>query len=175
MVSVLGPLVVLLSIVHVITCLLLILVVLVQRGRSGDLASAFGGGPSQTNIAALSAEDVFTRVTKYAAFVFMATSILLGLLAQRRGPSALDIAPATDEATATPGDEAAPDAGAATSASPDGAAPGATPTMEAAPVESTPPTDATTEGASPDEMPPGAATEPAPGEATAPPATPPTP
>ena len=37
-----------LEIIHVVVCLLLILIVLLQSGKSADLAGAFGGGGSQT-------------------------------------------------------------------------------------------------------------------------------
>lgn len=75
--SVTNTLLWVLTVIHVIICLLLIVVVLLQQRRGQDLASAFGGGPSQANVAALSAEDFITKATKYGAFVFMGTSLVL--------------------------------------------------------------------------------------------------
>ena len=90
----LGPLMVLLTIVHVLICVLLIFVVLLQRGRSADLANAFGGGgPTQSNMAAMSTDDFLTRATKIGAFAFMGTSLLLALFSQRQASSVLDTVP----------------------------------------------------------------------------------
>jgi preprotein translocase subunit SecG len=70
-------------VVHIIVCLALILIVLVQQGRSADLAGAFGGQGSQTAFGPRAAANVLTRVTTWCAVIFMCTSIGLVVLYQR--------------------------------------------------------------------------------------------
>lgn len=67
--------IILLVIVHVIVCLFLICVVLLQQGKSADLASAFGGQGSQTAFGPRGAANLLTRLTTWSAVIFMLTSI----------------------------------------------------------------------------------------------------
>jgi preprotein translocase subunit SecG len=67
-------------IVHVIVCLFLVGVVLLQQGRSADLAGAFGGQGSQTAFGPRAAANVLTRLTTWSAVIFMITSLLLTVL-----------------------------------------------------------------------------------------------
>ncbi|MGB0063634.1 MAG: preprotein translocase subunit SecG [Terracidiphilus sp.] len=67
-------------VVHVIVCLFLIGVVLLQQGRSADLAGAFGGQGSQTAFGPRAAANVLTRLTTWSAVIFMCTSIALVVL-----------------------------------------------------------------------------------------------
>src|ERR1700750_1211338 len=73
----------LLVILHVIVCLFLIGVVLLQQGKSADLAAAFGGQGSQTAFGPRGAANLLTRLTTYSAIVFMLTSIGLTILLSR--------------------------------------------------------------------------------------------
>ena len=66
--------------VHIIVCLFLIGVVLIQQGRSADLAGAFGGQGSQTAFGPRAAANVLTRLTTWSAIIFMCTSISLVVL-----------------------------------------------------------------------------------------------
>jgi preprotein translocase subunit SecG len=66
--------------VHVIVCFFLIGVVLLQQGRSADLAGAFGGQGSQTAFGPRAAANLLTRLTTWSAIVFMITSISLVVL-----------------------------------------------------------------------------------------------
>jgi preprotein translocase subunit SecG len=66
--------------VHVIVCLFLIGVVLLQQGRSADLAGAFGGQGSQTAFGPRAAANVLTRLTTWSAVIFMCTSLALTVL-----------------------------------------------------------------------------------------------
>jgi len=70
---------------HVFVCLFLIMVVLLQQGRSADLAGAFGGQGSQTAFGPRAAANWFTRITTYSAIVFMATSVTLTIMYARAG------------------------------------------------------------------------------------------
>src|SRR5580692_5963014 len=74
-------------IVHVIVCLFLIGVVLLQQGRSADLAGAFGGQGSQTAFGPRAAANVLTRLTSWSAVIFMITSISLTVLYVRSSGS----------------------------------------------------------------------------------------
>lgn len=70
-------------VVHVLVCFFLIGVVLIQQGRSADLAGAFGGQGSQTAFGPRAAASMLTRVTTWAAVIFMCTSLTLVILYQR--------------------------------------------------------------------------------------------
>ncbi len=70
-------------VLHVVVCLFLIGVVLVQQGRSADLAGAFGGQGSQTAFGPRAAANVLTRLTTWAAIIFMITSLSLTILYAR--------------------------------------------------------------------------------------------
>jgi preprotein translocase subunit SecG len=74
-------------ILHVIVCLFLIGVVLLQQGRSADLAGAFGGQGSQTAFGPRAAANVLTRLTTWSAVIFMVTSLSLTVLYVRSGSS----------------------------------------------------------------------------------------
>jgi preprotein translocase subunit SecG len=76
-------LVVLFTIVHVLVCIFLIGVILLQQGKSADLAGAFGGQGSQTAFGPRTAGNVLTKVTTWCAITFMVTSIGLTILMQR--------------------------------------------------------------------------------------------
>src|SRR5580704_13403709 len=81
---------VLITIVHVIVCFFLIAVVLLQSGKSGDLAAAFGGQGSQTAFGPRGAASVLSRATTWSAVIFMMTSIILSIYAARRtGPTSV--------------------------------------------------------------------------------------
>jgi preprotein translocase subunit SecG len=74
---------VLMTIVHVIVCLFLIIVVLLQSGKAADLAGAFGGMGSQTAFGPRGAATVLSKATTIAAALFMVTSMTLSILASR--------------------------------------------------------------------------------------------
>ncbi len=63
--------------VHVLVCVILILVVLLQSGKGADLAGAFGGGGTQTAFGSRGPASFLSKATTVAAVVFMITSIAL--------------------------------------------------------------------------------------------------
>ena len=67
--------IILLVIVHVIVCLFLIGVILMQQSKGADLAGAFGGQGSQTAFGPRGAANLLTKLTTWAAVIFMLTSI----------------------------------------------------------------------------------------------------
>ena len=75
--------VILLTIVHIAVCLFLIIVVLLQSGKSGDIAAAFGGMGSQTAFGPRGAATALSRATTWSAIIFMVTSITLSVFASR--------------------------------------------------------------------------------------------
>src|SRR5690349_8569983 len=80
----------LITIVHVFVCLFLITVVLLQSGKSGDIAAAFGGMGSQTAFGPRGAATVLTKATTWCAIIFMLTSITLSVLGTRKsGPASV--------------------------------------------------------------------------------------
>ena len=71
---------VLLTIIHVIICVILIAAVLLQSGKAADLAGAFGGAGSATAFGPRSTTSLMARITTICAILFMATSIGLWLV-----------------------------------------------------------------------------------------------
>jgi preprotein translocase subunit SecG len=76
---------ILITIVHIIVCLFLIGVVLLQSGKSGDLAAAFGGQGSQTAFGPRGAATALSKATTWSAIIFMLTSITLSIYVSRKG------------------------------------------------------------------------------------------
>src|SRR4051794_38790561 len=76
---------------HVIVCMFLIVVVLLQHGKSADIAAAFGGMGSQTAFGPRGAATALTKATTWAAVLFMVTSITLSIYAARRSGSSSSV------------------------------------------------------------------------------------
>lgn len=72
-----------LTVVHVLVCVFLIIVVLLQSGKAADLAGAFGGMGSQTAFGPRGSATVLSKATTVSAIVFMITSMALSVVAQR--------------------------------------------------------------------------------------------
>jgi len=80
-----STMVILLVILHIIVSLFIVGVVLLQQGKSADLAGAFGGQGSQTAFGPRGAANLLTKLTTYSAILFMLTSIGLTILLSRAG------------------------------------------------------------------------------------------
>jgi preprotein translocase subunit SecG len=80
--------VILLTIVHVIVCVFLAIVVLLQSGKAADLAGAFGGMGSQTVFGPRGSATVLSKATTVAAALFMVTSLTLSIISTRNGKGA---------------------------------------------------------------------------------------
>jgi preprotein translocase subunit SecG len=74
---------------YVLVCLVLSLVILLQQGRGGDIASAFGGSSSQAAFGARSGATLLTKATSIAAVLFMLFALTLSVLGQRGGTSSV--------------------------------------------------------------------------------------
>ena len=119
--------------IYVLVCLSLIGSILLQQGKGGDIASAFGGGGSQAAFGARAGATLLTRATSILAALFVVLSLVLTTWGQR-GPGSVVggvAAPAPPPAAALPVPTPAP---ATTTPAP--AAPEAAP---AQPATTTPP------------------------------------
>jgi len=82
--------------IHVVVCIFLIIVVLLQSGKAADLAGAFGGMGSQTAFGPRGSATLLSKATTISAVLFMITSLSLSILATRNaglGTSVLDTSP----------------------------------------------------------------------------------
>ena len=93
----------LITAIHIIVCLILIIAVLLQSGKSADLAGAFGGGGSQTVFGPRGAATILSKATTVCAVLFMITSMGLWMLSTRGARSAVkgEEAPAKEAAALT--------------------------------------------------------------------------
>ena len=134
-----------LTILHVIACVFLVMVVLLQTGKGADMGAVFGGS-SSTVFGSTGAGNFLTRLTTVTAVVFMLTSISLTYLSSRaRTATIFDNAPAVETGLpeAPAGQAPAPPAGdpnaqAAPEANPPAAEPNAAAPAPAAPAPAAP-------------------------------------
>ncbi len=68
---------------------MLLLVILLQQGKGGDMASAFGGGSSQAAFGARAGATLLSRMTTVSAVLFMIGALGLAISGQRGGSSVL--------------------------------------------------------------------------------------
>ena len=83
---------------HTVVAILVIVLVLLQRGKGADAGAAFGAGASGTVFGARGSASFFSRATAVLATLFFASSLGLAYLSSQRasGPeSLLDAMPAT--------------------------------------------------------------------------------
>jgi len=69
---------------HVVLCLFLILIIILQPGKGGDVGAAFGGGSSSTVFGPRGPTGLLQRATTVVAVMFMGTSITLALYSNQR-------------------------------------------------------------------------------------------
>jgi preprotein translocase subunit SecG len=114
---------------YVLVCLMLSLVILLQQGRGGDIASAFGGSSSQAAFGARSGATVLTKATAVAAVLFMVFALALSIIGQRGTGSVVSGTPAPPSAARplTPPRSTAPAAAPSTAPTPPPATTPATP------------------------------------------------
>lgn len=121
--------VILITILHVIVCVFLVAVVLLQSGKAADLAGAFGGQGSQTVFGPRGSATVLSKATTLAAALFMVTSLTLSIVSTRNGKSSPALfqktVPVTQQKGAAPAAPAAVPVPAATPAATPAPAPAA--------------------------------------------------
>ena len=116
----------LIAAIYILVCLLMQLSILLQQGKGGDIASAFGGGSSQAAFGARTGATVLSKVTTAAAVLFMVGALALSIIGQR-GPGSV--------VSGTPAPKAPPTAPA--QSKPAAPAPGA-PSQQSAPAQTAP-------------------------------------
>jgi preprotein translocase subunit SecG len=80
----------LVTVIHILVCFFIIVVVLLQSGKSGDISAAFGGQGSQTAFGPRGAASALSKATTWSAVAFMVTSITLSVYASRHtGPKSV--------------------------------------------------------------------------------------
>jgi len=77
----------LITLIHIVVCFILIIVVLLQSGKSADLAGTFGGGGSQSIFGPRGTTNILSKVTTICAVLFMFTSIGLWILSAKGAKS----------------------------------------------------------------------------------------
>jgi preprotein translocase subunit SecG len=65
---------------HVIVCVFLVAVVLLQRGKGAQVGAVFGGGAGATMFGSRGAGNFLTKLTTGAAVIYMLTSLSLSYL-----------------------------------------------------------------------------------------------
>jgi preprotein translocase subunit SecG len=119
--------------IHVVVCLFLILVVLLQQGKGADL-SVFGGGSTMAAFGARGAATLLHKLTVISFIIFTVTTLSIAILQGRSGSSVMSgvaapvAAAPTGEApsvpvTATPAAPVAPEPEGGPTAAPDAVAP----------------------------------------------------
>jgi len=106
----------LVTFLHVLVCVFLILVVLLQSGKGADLAGAFGGGATQTAFGSRGPASFLSKLTTGAAVVFMLTCLSLSLLGSK--PEERSVLETTKGGAAAPAKSAPAGKAAGTQAAP---------------------------------------------------------
>lgn len=113
--------------IHLLVCISLIFVVLVQSGKGGGLAGGAFGGATQTVFGGRGANDFITRATVILGVVFFVTSVSLALLTtQTTSRSRSLLQEQARKAASAPAVPAAPQQAAPSSGAPAGAPAGGT-------------------------------------------------
>lgn len=77
------------KIAHIGVALLLVIVILIQPGKSDELGTVFGGGSSESVFGAGGATPFLAKATRFMAVVFVLTSLSLGYLSLRQSSSSV--------------------------------------------------------------------------------------
>ncbi len=99
-------------VVHLLVCLALIGLVLLQQGKGAEAGASFGAGASQTVFGSQGSANFMTRSTKWLAVVFFATSMALAYVAKEKSLVAgqdelINVPQASQEVTTKPAKETA--------------------------------------------------------------------
>ena len=119
-----------LTALHVIVCIFMIAVILLQRGKGAEVGAVFGGGGAGTVFGSRGAGNFLTKLTTASAVIFMLTSLSLSYLMTRSSDDRLFEDGVIEEAAPTAGSlfeevgtVPAPEPAAATEKNPAGEAP----------------------------------------------------
>ena len=86
---------------HIIVCLFLIMVVLLQTGKGAEMGAAFGGS-AQTMFGSRGTVTLLSKLTTASAIIFMVTSLLLAVWSMRQTTVIPDVPAAAAPAGAPP-------------------------------------------------------------------------
>jgi preprotein translocase subunit SecG len=89
------------TIIHVLACIFLVLVVLLQTGKGADMGAVFGGS-SSTVFGSTGAGNFLTRLTTASAIIFMVTSLSLTYLSSRQTTATVFDSAVTESAEPAP-------------------------------------------------------------------------
>jgi preprotein translocase subunit SecG len=94
--------------IHVIVCVALIMIVLLQTGKGADMGAAFGSGGSNTLFGTTGGTSFLSKATTAAAIIFMLTSLCLAYVSSdRRGSSIMKDAGKAEVEQTQPADKPA--------------------------------------------------------------------
>jgi preprotein translocase subunit SecG len=121
-----------LAILHVFVCLFMILVILLQAGKSGGIGGLGSGGGASSVFGGRGSQTILGKITTVSAALFMITSLTLAYFSSRSDSMVLQRRRVADEKVVPPADTAAPAPGAPAEGAPTEGAPaeGAAPSGE---------------------------------------------
>mgnify|MGYP006276707795 FL=1 len=90
--------------IHIIVCVLLIMIVLLQSGKGAEMGVSLGGGSSQTLFGAAGPASFLTKATTAVAVIFMLTSLSLAYMAGHKADTSVMKTPAPVEQKADKGE-----------------------------------------------------------------------
>ena len=91
--------------IHILVCLSLIGIVLIQGGKGAEVGAAFGAGASNTIFGASGGQSFLGKMTTGAAVIFMLTSLALAIFWGQPGSTSLmpdQVAPASSPGQSLP-------------------------------------------------------------------------
>jgi preprotein translocase subunit SecG len=97
-----------LTVLHVLMCLSIIAIVLLQAGKGADIGSAFGGAGSQAVFGSMGTPTVLGKITAVVAVIFTITSFSLALIGGERSGSSVVREPAPAPTATAPAAPSAP-------------------------------------------------------------------
>jgi preprotein translocase subunit SecG len=107
-----------LTVIFVLTCIFLILVILLQSGKGGDVAAAFGGSGSQTAFGPRGAQKPLEKATVVAAIIFMLLALIFSLPGLNQPSSVVSDSEGTTQPSPSPAASPVPSVPASTGAAP---------------------------------------------------------
>jgi preprotein translocase subunit SecG len=88
------------AVFHIVICVVLVALVLVQDSKSGSLGGAFGGGSSNSVWGPLGAATLAQKLTRWIAVAFAISCVYLSISATRQSKSIIDSVPQVSAPTA---------------------------------------------------------------------------
>ena len=93
---------------HVLVCIAMIAIVLLQSGKGAEMGASFGAGGSQSVFGASGGSTFMSKLTTASAVIFMLTSLVLAYQSGTAGSSSIMSKSATKAAPQKPAQQPAP-------------------------------------------------------------------